>query len=81
MLRVQGTFVSSAFAPAFSDVCPFQLFVNGKLLRSVSVTRLPEPAALLGIAAYGSANAIPPNYQAYRGDNCGAIFTWTRDDS
>jgi hypothetical protein len=81
MLRVQGTFVSAAHSSTFRDACPFQLFVNGKPLPAVSVTGLPEPAALLGIAVYASIGAIPPNYQAYRGDHCGAIFTWSRDDS
>jgi len=80
-LRGQGTFVSYARASTFRDACPLQLFVNGKPLATGSVMDLPGPAALLGIAVYPTIESIPSNYLAYCGEHCGAILTWSREDS
>jgi hypothetical protein len=57
-LRIQGTFASVAHPSSFRDACPFQLFVNGKPLPDVSITGLPAPPALLGIAVYPTIGSI-----------------------
>jgi hypothetical protein len=77
-VRIQGSFASSALAPTFRDACAFQLFVNGKPLKSTNIDGLPAPRALLGIEVYAGPEAVPLEYRALPGNFCGAILTWSK---